>query len=175
MAKKHKSRRLQTGGGAEDVNLTPMIDCTFQLIIFFVLTAQMASQTTKLIVPHPYQTVAVKPEEGGPALPNRVVVSVANKYGDKKDKERDPADAAIPQFYRIGSGNSIAIGDMDTLVREFQARKAASAAKGFNPDDFVVEIRADKDVAFGGIEPVMQAAAQADINKMAITAIATNE
>lgn len=167
-----RRKKKMQGGGAEEVNLTPMIDCTFQLIIFFVLTAQMASEQTKLIPPHPHKTIAIKPEEGKVALPNRVVISVANKYGEKSGDERNPAESAIPQFYRVGAGSKIDVGDMETLKLIIEQRKAQSAEQGFNPDDFVVEVRADKDIAFGGIEPVLRAAAQAKITKMAITAIA---
>jgi biopolymer transport protein ExbD len=170
MARRKKKQRQ--GGGAEEVNLTPMIDCTFQLIIFFVLTAQMASEQTKLVPPYPHKTIAIKAEEGKVALPNRVVISVANKFGDAPADERDKGLSAVPQFYRVGAGNKIDIGDMETLKQIIEQRKAQSASDGYNPDDFVVEIRADKDIAFGGIEPILRAAAEVKITKMAITAIA---
>jgi biopolymer transport protein ExbD len=69
MAKKKKI----VGGGSMDINMTPMIDCTFQLIIFFILTAQIASEeVAKVAVPEPHHSMAY-PEGGdkGPVLPIR--------------------------------------------------------------------------------------------------------
>ncbi|MBT7171008.1 MAG: hypothetical protein HN909_04480, partial [Phycisphaerales bacterium] len=51
-----KQRRIEPG--ATEPDLTPMIDCVFQLIIFFMLTAQMASDQAKLILPKPKNTIA---------------------------------------------------------------------------------------------------------------------
>lgn len=41
MAKKHKQRKQQEGA---EVDLTPMIDVTFQLIIFFIVVTQITTQ-----------------------------------------------------------------------------------------------------------------------------------
>jgi biopolymer transport protein ExbD len=38
----HKKQRASTGGNVKELNLTSMLDVTFQLLIFFVLTASFA-------------------------------------------------------------------------------------------------------------------------------------
>lgn len=169
MARK-KKRDL---GMAMDINMTPMIDCTFQLIIFFILTAQMASQDiAKLVIHKPHDSMALSAEtEQGMDVnkPNQVTVNVVNEYGDQKD-DRDPGRSAQPVCYKVGS-LAIDIGDTETLIDIFKQRKASAEQAGFKEGDFFLEIRADKDVEFAGVEPVMLAAAEAGISKMNITAI----
>lgn len=150
-----------------------MIDCTFQLIIFFILTAQMASQDlAKLVVHKPNESMALSAEtKQGMKVnkPNQVTVNIVNEYGDRKDN-RDPGISAQPICYKIGS-KTIEIGDVDTLLDIFRQRKVHAEQAGYKAGDFYLEIRADKDVEFAGVEPVMLAAAEAGISKMSITAI----
>jgi biopolymer transport protein ExbD len=171
MAKPTVKRRRVGSSSPGEVNMTPMIDCTFQLIIFFILTAQMANQDlAKLLVPKPYDSMAVSPEEGGPdVLPNRVIVNVVNKYGDEPEEKRNPADSGLVKHYQVGL-TIVPEGDIETLKKIFEARRAKLTPA--QKKDFFVEIRADRDVAFGGVEPVLRAAADANIAKMSITAIA---
>ena len=166
-----KKKRIH--GANIEVNMTPMIDCTFQLIIFFILTAQMASQDlAKLVVHKPYDSMALSTEtKQGMDVnkPNQVTVNIVNEYGDKKDN-RDPGLSAVPVCYKIAA-RTIEIGDMETLIDIFKQRKAYAEKAGYKEGDFYIEIRADKDVEFAGIEPVMLAATQAGISKMNLTAI----
>ncbi len=154
-----------------DINLTPMIDCTFQLIIFFILTAQMASSDlAKLLVHRPYKSTALTAETGMDInKPNQVTVNVVNEYGDKKDN-RDPGRSSQPLCYKIGT-QTIEIGDVDRLLEIFNHRKASAKAAGYKEGDFFLEIRADRDVEYGGVEPVMEAAIEAGISKVNMTAI----
>jgi len=172
-----KKKRKIGGGGVEEVNLTPMIDCTFQLIIFFIITAQMANQDlAKIAVAEPATSRAVEPDK---ELPNVCVVNIINEYGDQVDKVdkdgniigervRDPLISARAKEYRIGV-KTIAISDAESLVQIFKERRKSAKEQGFK--EFFVEIRGDKDIAYAGILPVMQAAAEAGIAKMFITAI----
>ena len=46
------------------INLTPMIDCTFQLIIFFILSTQLANRDLEKILLHrPVESQAHSDEE----------------------------------------------------------------------------------------------------------------
>jgi biopolymer transport protein ExbD len=161
------ARRRRQEGDAVDVNLTPMIDVTFQLIIFFILTAQIASEELAKLKTHkPYNSQATA-EEDVQDMPNKVIVNVVNRYGDK-DKQRDPYLASQPEYYQVGI-TRVEVGDVETLSNLMKNRKASAKAKGYK--EFFVEIRADKDIAYGSMEPVMRAAADAKIKKMSITAI----
>lgn len=162
------AKRRKIGSSTGEVNMTPMIDCTFQLIIFFILTAQMASEQAKVLVPKPEVSQAISEEENT-ALPDRVTVNVVSKCGDKKE-HRDSITATQAKFYQVGA-EKIEPHKMSRLVEILTERLALAEKRGVKEEDFYVEIRGDRDIAFGGIEPVLQAAATAKIKKMSITAI----
>jgi biopolymer transport protein ExbD len=165
-----KKRRLPGGGGTGEVNMTPMIDCTFQLIIFFILTAQMAQEQTKVAIHKPHDTQAIIGDKGEKVF-DRVTVNIYNRYGDNQDN-RDPVVAARPDGYNI-AGKKVAVGDSETLELIFRRYRNTYLSKpGSKAENFFVEIRSDMDIAYGAVEPVMLAAAKAEISKMAITAIA---
>ena len=169
---KRKQRR-SAGGGVEEVNMTPMIDCTFQLIIFFVLTAKMAQEDAEVLVPNPYETGAVIGKKGNKLFKYRVTVNIPNKYG-KDVKNREPILAGRATHYVIGK-ERVDVGDIDALVSIFEGYRSRALKDKISPDDFFMEIRCDKDIAFDSVLPVMLAASQAKIKKMAITAIADTE
>ena len=171
------ARKKHVDGSLQEVNLTPMIDCTFQLVLFFILTAQMASQEkAKVTIAEPYMSMAIGAETDSkgpkqPKVPN-VTVNVVNKYGDKKD-DRQMDIASKAEFYQIGM-NKINAGDIEALTKAIKDRKAQIVSdKVYNvkPKDVMVEIRADKDIAFQDIEPVMRAAAEAELVNISLTAI----
>ncbi|MCK4276396.1 MAG: biopolymer transporter ExbD [Phycisphaerae bacterium] len=148
-----------SGGGAGEVafNMTPLIDCTFQLIIFFILASQMASESlTPLQLHLPLRSRAIR----GPKAPSRVIVNV---ICTADPHETDGTAAA--SHYEI-DGVRIDLDDTARLQREFARRKAKSAAPGF-----AVEIRADKRVDYGSVFAVITAARRADIPKMNVTAL----
>ena len=162
------AKRRKIGGNPGEVNMTPMIDCTFQLIIFFILTAQMASEQAKVLVPEPKVSQALSEEEGSIA-PGRVTVNVVSKIGDKEEG-RDSITAARVECYQVGA-EKILPEETARLVEILKERKAIATDQGIKDKDFYVEIRGDKDIAYGGIEPVLLAARDAKITKMSITAI----
>jgi biopolymer transport protein ExbD len=165
MARRKRKQVLGSGG---EPNMTPMIDCTFQLIIFFILTAQMANaELAKIIPPDPQRSVAE--DKPGEVKNDRVIVNIANEYGDDPDRT-DPRKASWARNYKVG-GKDIMPGDMDSLVDALRDRKDSAVEMGIDKDEFFIEVRADKDIQYADVEPVMRAARDADIKKMYITAI----
>jgi len=162
------AKRRNIGAATGEVNMTPMIDCTFQLIIFFILTAQMVSEQAKVLVPEPRVSQAVSEEEGM-ITPGRVTVNIVGKCGDKEEN-RDSITATQAKFYQVGA-EIIPLEDIPRLVQILTEQLVMAGQRGIKEEDFYLEIRGDKDVAFAGIEPVLQAAAAAKIKKMSITAI----
>ena len=175
MAKK----RQKVGAGQIDINLTPMIDCTFQLIIFFILTAQMAAQEiAPVAVPEPYESMAFNEVEGGGKMnqmSNKVTVNIVGPYGDEL-KDRKAVNSGDALFYQIGD-RKIDIGDTEQLTSVMKLHldrfKQTEQKKGKKPKnkDFFVEIRGDQDVDYASVAPVMQAAGDAGISKMNLTAL----
>lgn len=159
-------RERRAGSGAVDINMTPMIDCAFQLIIFFLLTAQMASQDiAEVAVPNPHHSIAISEKEQK-VLPNRVIVNIVSQYGDET-KDRDAFLSGQAERYQIGM-TRIDVGDTERLTKILKDRYASAREQGFK--DFFVEVRGDRDIAYSGIEPVLRAAGEAKIAKMSITA-----
>ena len=157
------SLTFQKGAATVGFNMTPMSDVTFQLIIFFILAGQCASQElAKLIPPKLDHSQAQQPEK----MPtNRVVVNVPSAAGDEKNA--NPALASEAKEYQVGT-KRINVGDRASLVKEMKRCRG-------DQKEFYVEIRADYRVRFAAIEPVMLAAAEAEIPKMNITALLAQE
>lgn len=153
-----------------EANLTPMIDMTFQLIIFFILAGQMANDAlAKLTPPKPHVSQALEAKELD--SPGKVIVNVVPKT--EEQIAGNPADVGKADHYMI-SGKKIPSHDYKTLLATLKTAKERSGEQ--YKETFYVEVRADKDVRFGDVKPVMQAAAEAMILKMNISALtATNE
>ncbi len=152
------------GGPAGDVsiNLTPMIDCTFQLLIFFVLTTQIASQSLPDLQLH-------KPAESQ-AIPNeqlkagrRVIVNVLSG-GVEQDQDSSTFGERASHYEILGA--PIEVGDVEQLAKYMKYNKDAS-----DSDKFSVEIRADARVYYSDVAPVMVAAARAGITNVSFTAL----
>jgi hypothetical protein len=76
--------------------------------------------------------------------------------------------ASQPTCFKVGNA-TIDLDNIEALAKILKDRKAQADSQGFK--EFFIEIRGDRDVAFGGIEPVLVAAAEAKIEKMSISAI----
>jgi biopolymer transport protein ExbD len=146
--------------------MTPMIDCTFLLIIFFILAGQMASESLAHVeLPDPEQSQAVPSERMD--RPDKAIVNVI--YATGEGEEEVPALIGKASRYQVG-GVRVEPGDVDSLKGILERMKADSGS-----GEFSVEIRADERVDYADVFPVMQAAAAAKITKMNITALAERE
>ncbi|MBS3762434.1 MAG: ExbD/TolR family protein [Candidatus Brocadiia bacterium] len=148
--------------------LTPLIDCTFLLIIFFLLATQLAGrELPDLLLPAPQENVSSQLPEDQKRL-NHVTVNVLNQYGNRMEG-RDPALSSLADRYQIGV-DRVEVGRPDaiaTLVGLLESRRAQADSRGVS--DFWVEIRADRDIRYGDVQPVMQAASNAGIEIMSLT------
>ncbi len=162
---------FRAGGGDLQFNMTPMIDVTFQLIIFFILAGQVSSQemarTIKLS--RPVKSQAFK--RGSEVALNRVVVNVVARAAlIGKGEHLDPSLQGLASHYEI-MGKRIEVGNIPDLLVRFNKSKDAAKAKGQKEDEFTVEIRADYRIGYGEVEPVIVAAVEAKIPKMNIAAL----
>lgn len=139
--------------GEVSVNMTPMIDIVFQLIIFFILASQFASaEIAPLQLPFPHNpdpelNPVVKGEE---IKQERVIVNVISATDPKYVEEAterlghkpEPGEAG---WYMI-SGDKIDISAAYDEIRKYvEEGKERAEAEG---RDFHVEIRADKDIYY---------------------------
>jgi biopolymer transport protein ExbD len=151
------------GSRAGDVsfNATPLIDCTFQLIIFFILTSQKASGSlATLLLPRPRASQATMSEnrEVHPLIIN--VVSAQDAEGPTGADR-----AAQAAAYEIGD-RRVEVGDVEALTDVLRSRQRETGDR-----ELALEIRADRRVQFGHVQPVMDAAAAVGITQVNLTAL----
>ena len=143
--------------------LTPMIDVVFQMIIFFIIAGRIASdEIAQLKLPDPTESQALKVDET--QTPNRVIVNVVSADADQPGG--DPIRARMAKSYVIG-GRHIDVEDTEALLYALEDRKKSSK----EPDEFVVEVRADRRVSFSEVQPVLVATAKAKIQRMNLAAL----
>lgn len=163
-----KSRLLNLGASPGDVsfNMVPMVDVAFLLILFFILTSQIAySSWAAMELANPRGSQALRGDN-----PNRVIVNVVCKYNPHQEAP-NPMLAAQAREYQI-DGNAIALDDEGALVRELERRRSEAKAAGLDENAFSVEVRADRRVGFLYVKPVITAATRAGVPKLSITALA---
>jgi biopolymer transport protein ExbD len=123
----------RTIDGGVGFNMTPMIDVTFQLIIFFLLSSHLARQEKQLPLPLP------------------AAASGQASAGD--DRPRLTINVLADGTMLVGN-RPIALDDLARLLTE---RKAAHG------DRLEVRIRADRHVLYRRIEPILPVCAAAGI------------
>jgi len=156
-------RRQPTTG---QVNLTPLVDVTFQLIIFFILAGTIASQDrVELDVP----TLAGTPELADLSLPHKAVVHVATHPADRR--AADHALRGSAAYWQVGSIR-LAPGDTAALTAELiRARAAFGQRRGGGEGEFQVEVRADRSVWYSQVEPVLVSVAEAGFGRVHYVAV----
>jgi len=156
--------------GEVEFNMTPMIDCTFLLIIFFILSATVLNDAlAELELHRPYESKARK-EETNEDVSNCIIVNVVSMAKDKDDV--DSAVSSMAKNYMI-NGDTIDVGEREMLIERI--KMGAMAAREADFKEFYVEIRADHRVNFGAVRDVLKASAAASVPrinmKMNITAL----
>ncbi|MFP4106473.1 MAG: ExbD/TolR family protein [Phycisphaerae bacterium] len=160
----------------EDVsmNMTPMIDVTFQLIIFFILVGQMASdEFLKLSPPHPDRSQAERQDEL--VVADRVIVNVSSAA---EEAMADPDTAEDPnrtmsraEQYKVGTAEAFAVSNQAQLKTLLREAMMEWKGKGKKKEDLTLQIRADWRVSFQYVQPVLTTASELGYRKMNIAAV----
>lgn len=152
--------------GTVELNMVPMVDVIFVLVLFFILTGQIVSANfAALELASPTSSVAVKGEK---KVPNQVIVSITCEVNP--NNQTAPPEVTLKAKEYAVDETKFALGEDERLTKELKRKYAMGAQAGYQKDYFV-EIRADKRVSYQYIEPVMRCAAEAGIPKMRITAM----
>jgi len=160
-----ESQVHQRGPAKAEMNMTPLIDVTFQLIVFFLLVSNIASkQVIEMVVPDLEEPKTFELGEG-----DRIIVNVAQpKIEDRRDKDPHLAVDGFAQRLAIGS-TEMSIDDLELLTSELKSE--AERLKKRNPDDEVeVLLRADSALYYEEVQPVMAAITAAGIGKIKLVA-----
>lgn len=156
------SHVFKRGNANLEMNLTPMIDCTFQLIMFFILCSQSASSAIAMLkLPKPFESQAVA-EKAVKLGANKVIVNVVAE----EEMELSSDILGRAKEYVI-DGQKYMPTDPDGLTKELQRRVKESA----DPKGFYIEVRADKKVRYADIATVFLSAGLAGIEKVNLTAL----
>jgi len=175
------AKRVNVAAGeAVGFNMTPMIDCVFQLIIFFILTGQVANDAyaKDVQVVRPEDSMAIPASVA--KFPNKVTVNVVSKAAGEADP--DPVRASMAGFYQINT-NKFDVGKWDEMIEIIRLRKrefkkqfgdagapaAGDGSKGAG--QFFLEVRSDERVNWEYVAPVIRAGVEAGISKLNITAL----
>lgn len=127
--------RVPSGVGRSEIgiNLTPMIDVVFQLIIFFLVSSRMAKQEAQMELPLPVADhgVASRPEEG-----RRLTLNILAGGG------------------LVLAGRHIEVGELPTRLAEVMRAEQGRIE---------LRIRGDRQVPYAHVEPVLRACAQVGV------------
>jgi len=156
------AKKKQVPDSNVEFNMTPMIDVTFQLIIFFIIAGQIVSnELEKLKPPQPHPSIANSAFNADKNL-------IINIVSDAKHDHDEGPDASRAKFWAI-KGQRIEVHDMDALKEQFE--KALDRVPDEDRANFTVELRSDRRVQYADVETVLLAAAESGNPKMNITAI----
>lgn len=128
--------------GSLGINLTPMIDVVFLLIIFFLMSSHLAQQETNVELELP---AADSGDDRPATAPHRVLLNV-------------PADGRL-----LLGGEAIEPGEL--------ARRLARERE-HHPDDLEVRIRADRRAPYRVVEPALSACAEAGVWRVQFAVVA---
>ena len=115
------------------INMTPMIDVVFQLIIFFLVSSHLVQQESQLELPLP---LAATGEEDAPSELPRLTINVL-------------VDGQI-----IHAGHSLSTADLEQKLRDEQHQYGQNVE---------VRIRCDRAVIYRHVTPVMLACTRAGL------------
>ncbi|MFM7071851.1 MAG: ExbD/TolR family protein [Planctomycetota bacterium] len=123
--------------GSVAINMTPLIDVVFQLLIFFLVSSRLAQQETRMELPLP---VAEGGAESNPDDPRpRVTLNVL----------------ANGQWWFVG--RPVAVAELSERLRAVVAEHGTEVE---------LRVRADRDVPYRHIEPMLAACARAGLSNV---------
>lgn len=118
-------------------NMTPMIDISFLLIIFFIVSSRLAQQEIQLELDLPQAASGEEPDVEPTG--RRLVVNV------------------LPEGELMAAGAAVEAGELEQLIA-LERSKAGS--------DFEVRIRSDRNVPYRFVEPILLACTRSGVWKV---------
>src|SRR5205823_2397106 len=139
-------------------DMTPMIDCVFQLITFFMVVINFENTQADERVKLPDSELAKPPKV---KLEEEMVLNVGfNRFKDGRKKHPDPL-----VFY---AGKEVAIPDMTPILTREKQQYRLRQPKG--PIKTTVIIRAAGDVPTGAVQELIKLCQQQEFEKFVLKA-----
>lgn len=146
---------FKRGPASVNSNLTPMIDVTFLLIVFFVLVAQITNTRVapEVELPQPEDSVSEVPEEE-----RRLVLNIIPAPQD-----------SLAIAYRLNAREFPATtAGLDELTEHLRAAREAD-------ENLQLDFRADRATPYRDIYPVVQAVMRAGVSRLNVSVVIDSE
>ena len=153
-----------------EMNMTPLIDVTFQLIIFFMLVNTIiAEETVKMRVPEPDEPQTRQLEEDI----QKITVNIAPMPYDENTR---PADRYLDfpgQALNVKIGNDRVFPKEDIAGIQAELERRLALAQPFLAEGEKVQVmlRADAALYYNEVQPVMAAITNAGNGRINLVAI----
>ncbi len=148
-------------GGDIDINMTPMIDVVFQLIIFFILASQFASkEIAKLTLPVPHEKQIIREKD---IKNRRIIINILSMEDPMYHEKGERVVPGRLAWYEIMGEKIYELEAGEKLQKRVE--EAHKAAKEAGRKDFFVEVRADYRVAYEYVARALVAAGAAGVEK----------
>ena len=156
---------FQRGPVKPEMNMTPLIDVTFLLIVFFMLVSNIvASESVPMVVP---QLENAKTRDLGEV--DKVVVSIAPVAFTGDARLDSPLDhPGKAQYVQVGSGLRIGMHELEKLTDALKIETEK------NPEVQVL-LRGDAAIYYGDVQPVMDALTAAGVGTINMVALMPEE
>ena len=153
---------IQRGAVTPSMNITPLIDVVFLLIIFFMLVNNIVSEeTVDMILP---ELVDSEAREVGEI--DRVVVNIAPEAFSRDGRGDYPlVHPGTASYVKIGTGSGSRFEPGDTA----RMTEALRQIKAQNPQVQVL-LRSDGAIYYESVRPIMDAVAAAGIERVNLVA-----
>lgn len=158
-----RRRRGMPAVHGNEVNVTPLIDVVMCLIIFFMLVAKIGITTGAKPMDLPYSYLNKKIEDMGNTLTLNVLpvgdlTRVKHpRFGERMELAKDAQVTALVD----GVDRDLPIKTDVGGAQRFPLREVLQQMKGRYKDQFKVIVRADADLPFHLVEPVLAECANA--------------
>jgi biopolymer transport protein ExbD len=146
-------RRRRAPAEEAEMDITPMIDCTFLLLIFFIVTSKMTADT-------PIELPIAK-HGGAVVMKESVIITVAKGEG---------TTAAIFKGDNTDAANLLPGGNIEAqedAITEYIEQESALAS----PPKKYVLIKGAKGVKHGDVARVAKAAGRADVEQLYVAVL----
>lgn len=155
-------------GRDPDIDYTPMIDMTFQLITFFMFTLNFSQADFSERVSLPLSELAKPPEA---ALDRVITLQLAARGPSPDGKQPGPL---LAQPVLIYNGQDQPVGDLKRIMEnEKEWEKRVLRTEGKKEEDWkntLIIIRADSDAKTGDVQGLIKAAQTVGFEKFVLRA-----
>jgi len=161
MSKVHKR-----GAKTPEMNMTPLIDVTFQLILFFMVVSNIVSeQAVEMLVP---DLEDPKTRELGEV--DKVVVNIAPVAPPSQRRESPLAGSGLVAFVQVGN-KKFPPSDVDSITNALKAAVETGPKGDDGKSELEVLLRADGVLYYEEVQPIMAAITSAGIGTINLVAL----